>query len=196
MEKLAPIDYPIHSLLVRRWSPTAFSDRPILDEDLQKLFEAARWAPSCFNEQPWNFVYASKENSVEYKKILDCLAEKNQLWAKTAPILVITVARMEFDRNGKSNQWAWYDVGQAVGYLTLQAMSLGIYCHQMAGFSKVSAKEILQIPKGFEPVSAVALGYIGDPDILPEDLRIRNNAPRFRKKQKEFIFKGSFGKKT
>lgn len=192
MEKLAPIDYPIHPLLTKRWSPIAFSDQTISDEEMQQLFEAARWAPSCFNEQPWNFVFASKKNIEYYKNILDCLSEKNQIWAKTAPILMITIAKLDFDHNGKPNRWSWYDVGQAMSHLTFQAMSMGIYCHQMAGFSKSSAKGSLNIPEGFEPISAVALGYIGDQSVLPEDLQIRNNAPRFRKKQDEFIFKGNY----
>ena len=194
MEKLAPLNYPIHSILEKRWSPIAFSNQTISDEDLQQLFEAARWAPSCFNEQPWNFVFAIKKNIEDYENILNCLSEKNQIWAKTAPILMITVAKMEFDHNGKPNRWSWYDVGRAMSYLTFQAMSMGIYCHQMAGFSKSSTKESLNIPEGFEPVSAVALGYIDDQIILPEDLQIRNNAPRFRKKQDEFAFNGNFGK--
>ena len=196
MEKIAPVDYPVHKLIRQRWSPRAFSDKTISNENLNSLFEAARWAPSSFNEQPWFFSYARKEDSTKFKLILNCLSEKNQLWAKTAPLLMVTIAKTAFDHNGKPNPHAWHDVGQAISSFTLQAMSLGIYCHQMAGFSRSQISDNLQIPNGFEPVSAVAIGYLGDSDNLTEDQQIRERVPRFRKKQTEFVFSGIFPKKS
>jgi len=196
VEKLAPVDYPVHTIIKQRWSPQAFSDKTISEKNLQSLFEAARWAPSCFNEQPWLFIYARKEDRSKFNKILNCLSEKNQLWAKTAPLLMVTIAKTEFDHNGKPNRHAWHDVGQAISYLTFQAISMGIYCHQMAGFSRSHIIDSLEIPDGFEPVSAVAVGYLGDSDDLTEDQQIRERVPRFRKKQTKFVFKGKFPQKS
>ena len=194
MIKKAPADYPLHELIQNRWSPRAFSQQPISTDHLHILFEAARWAPSSNNEQPWLFVYASKEEPAEFETILHCLKESNQFWARTAPVLVITAAKTLFDQNGKPNRHAWYDVGQAISYLTLQAMALGIYCHQMGGFFPALAQKTLNIPADYEPVTAIALGYPGDLVILSDELRIRETAPRFRRKQTEFVFRGQYKK--
>ncbi len=194
MIKKAPADYQIHELIQDRWSPRAFSARAITAGDLTILFEAARWAPSSNNEQPWLFIYATQETPEEYATILRCLRESNQLWARTAPVLIITAAKTTFDQTGKPNRHAWYDVGQAVSYLTIQAMSLGIYCHQMAGFFPAQAQESLNIPIVYEPVTAIALGYPDEPTLLSEELRIRETAPRFRHKQTQFVFYGKFSR--
>src|SRR2546425_12923585 len=117
MEKPAPTEYPITEILRRRWSPRAFSDRIVEPEKLQSLFEAARWAPSSFNEQPWYFVMATKEKPEEHARLLSCLAESNQRWARRAPVLMVSVAKLNFDRTGKPNRHAFYDVGMAAGKL-------------------------------------------------------------------------------
>src|SRR5213078_4673493 len=135
MEKPAPTDYPIEEILQRRWSPRAFSDRMVESEKLQSLFEAARWAPSTFNEQPWAFIVATKQNLEEHARLLSCLAEKNQQWARLAPVLMVSVAKLNFDKNGKPNRHAFHDVGLAVGTMIVQATSLDLFVHQMAGFA-------------------------------------------------------------
>jgi nitroreductase len=192
VEKIAPADYPVLDLIARRWSPRAFSNRSVSEDDLHRLFEAARWAPSNYNEQPYRFFYATKADTEFYHLILSCLSEKNQSWARTAPVLLITAAKLTFDHNGKPNRHAWYDVGQAVSYLTFQAMSMGIFVHQMAGFSATHAREVLNLPQEIEPVTAVAIGYPGDPDELPEKYQIKERAPRFRHRQDEFVLTGKY----
>jgi len=134
MQKPAINQYPIHDLLRRRWSPRAFSSQPVEVEKIQSLFEAARWASSCFNEQPWNFILATVEHPTAHQKLVSCLKEGNQAWAKQAPLLVLTVANMTFVQNGKPNPHAFHDIGLAVGNLVVQATALGLVLHQMAAF--------------------------------------------------------------
>ena len=194
MEKLAVTQYPIHDLLGRRWSPRAFSERPVEPEELRSLLEAARWAPSSYNEQPWSFLVATKESPVEYDRLLSCLIEGNQRWAKTAPVLMLSVAKLRFDHNGALNRHAFHDVGLAVENLIVQATALGLAAHQMAGFEVEKARELYRIPEGHDPVAAIALGYPGDPESLPERLRERELAPRTRKPPEKFVFSGEWGK--
>lgn len=186
--------YPIHYLLRRRWSPRAFSDQIIEPQKMQSLFEAARWAPSSFNEQPWYFIVATKRNRKAYRRLLDCLGEKNQRWAQTAPVLMLSVARLRFAKNDKPNRHALHDVGLAIQNLILQATSLNIYAHQMAGFDVDQARRAFDIPDGFEPVAAVALGYRGDGNELPEGLDELDFEKRSRKKLQEFVFTDAWGK--
>ncbi len=193
IEKLAETKHPIHDLLRRRWSPRAFADRAVEPEKLRILLEAARWAPSSFNEQPWSFIVATHENRVEYERLLSCLVEGNQRWAKTAPVLMLSVAKLAFERTGKPNRHAFHDVGLAVENLVIQATALGLIVHQMAGFDVEKAREQFQIPEGVEPVAAIALGYPGDLENLPEPLRERERAPRTRKPLEEFVFSGHWG---
>ncbi len=193
MEKLADTDHPIHELLRRRWSPRAFAPRPVEPEKLRSLLEAARWAPSSFNEQPWTFLAATKENAAEFERLLSCLVEGNQKWAREAPVLMISVAAHYFERNHKPNRHAFHDVGLAVENLVIQATALGLAVHQMAGFSPERARELYEIPKESEAVAAIALGYPGHPESLPEGLRAREAAPRTRKPIKDFVFTGRWG---
>lgn len=193
MEKLAETKHPIHDLLRRRWSPRAFSDRAVEPEKLRSLLEAARWAPSSYNEQPWSFIAATKENSAEYERLLSCLVEGNQQWGKTAPVLMLSVAKLCFERNGKPNRHAFHDVGLAAENLVIQAMALGLFVHQMAGFHVEKARELFRIPEGYEPVAAIAVGYAGDPETLPEPLRERELAPSTRKPLEQFVFTGHWG---
>jgi len=145
-EKAASTEYPVIDLLKNRWSPRAFSSNPIEDEKIMSLLEATRWAPSCFNEQPWNFILFKNENHEEFNKIIDVLSPGNQLWAKNAPLIMLSVAKINFEQNRKSNRHALHDVGSAVTNLTIQATSMGLYVHQMAGFDSEKAKNFSTFP--------------------------------------------------
>ncbi len=192
MEKLAPVDHPIQYLLRRRWSPRAFSGQEIAKESLLSLLEAARWAPSCYNEQPWSFLVATKENPEEYERLLGCLVEFNQSWAKTAPVLMISVAKLAFDKDGKPNRHAFHDVGLAVENMVIQATDMGIFVHQMAGFDVDKTRGAFGIPASHEPVAAIALGYPGDPEVLDAGTRHRESAARERKPLSSFVFTGKW----
>jgi nitroreductase len=193
MEHSADTDHPIHELLRRRWSPRAFADRPVEPEKLRSLLEAARWAPSCYNAQPWRFIVATRDKPTEYERLLGCLIEFNQGWARQAPVLMLTVAQMRFEHNGKDNVHAWHDVGLATANLLVQATALGLYAHAMAGFDANQARARFNIPAGYEPVAAIAIGYLGDPATLPEELGKREHAPRQRKPLSEWVFSGKWG---
>ncbi|NEQ38395.1 MAG: nitroreductase family protein [Okeania sp. SIO3I5] len=194
MEKPTDNQYPINDLLKKRWSSLAFIDKKVEAEVLLSLLEAARWSPSSFNEQPWSFIVATKENPAEYDRLLSCLAEGNQPWASLAPVLMLSVAKLSFDRNNKPNRHAFHDVGLAVASLTFQATEMGLRVRQMAGFDVDKARELYKISEQYEPVTAIALGYPGEPDILPESLRERELSPRSRKPISSFVFTGEFGK--
>lgn len=193
MEKPADTKFPIHDLLKQRWSPLAFSSQPIEKERLKSLLEAASWAASSYNEQPWHFIVATKDNPEEFNRLLSCLAEGNQVWAKNAPVLMISVAKLYFEKNGTDNRHALHDVGAAVSNLAIQATSLGLFIHQMAGFDVAKAKELYSIPQKYEPVAAIAIGYPGDPEILPEQYQQRQFSPRQRKPIQTFVFTGGWG---
>jgi len=193
MEKPAQTDYPILELLKRRWSPRAFSDRMVEPEKLLSLFEAARWAPSSFNEQPWYFVLATREKPEEHAQLLSCLVEKNQEWACLAPVLVVSVAKLRFDRTGKPNRHAFHDLGMAMGNLLIQATALDLCVHQMAGFSPEKVEELYHIPREFEAVTAIAIGYAGDVEALLESFRASELGPRSRKPIQSFVFEGQWG---
>lgn len=193
MEKPAETQYPIHDLLRRRWSPRAFSDQPVSHEHLRSLFEAARWAPSSSNEQPWNFLVATKDTPNEYDRLLSCLVDSNQVWARLAPVLAVSVARMVFADEGETNRHALHDVGLCMENLIVQATALGLMVHPMAGFHVEKVREFFELPADHEPVAAMAIGYPGDPEILPEKLRRRERAPRSRKRIEEFVFTGRWG---
>jgi nitroreductase len=193
MEKPAETQYPIEEILRRRWSPRAFSDRPVEPEKLQSLFEAARWAPSCFNEQPWSFIVASKQKPDEHARLLSCLVEGNQRWASKAPVLMVSVAKLNFDKTGKPNRHAFHDVGLAMGNMLVQATALGLFVHQMAGFSPEKVREIYGVPDGFEPVAAMAIGYGLALDELPEGSREFELGARSRKPVSSFVFEDHWG---
>jgi len=193
MEKPAETAYPIHDLLRRRWSPRAFSERPVERDKLQSLFEAARWAPSSNNEQPWSFVMATKDDEAGYRRLFHCLKEGNKKWAVTAPVLALSVARLAFEDDGTPNRHAFHDTGMAVFSLVVQATALGLFVHQMAGYDVEKARKDLRIPKGHDPVAMLAIGYPGDPDQLPEPYRTREFHQRERKSIREFIFSAEWG---
>ncbi len=194
MEKLAASDHPIHEVIRSRWSPRAFSKKPVPADALKSLFEAARWAASSYNDQPWAYVVATREDTENFNKLLSVLMEGNQIWAKNAPVLALAVARLNFHHNGSPNRVAVYDVGAASANLTFEATSRGLAVHQMAGFYPDKAREVFQIPAGWEPIAALAIGYPGDAEGLPEKLRQAEVAPRSRKPLSEFVMTGTWGK--
>jgi len=193
MRKPAATTYPIHLLIAERWSPRAFADRPVEEGMLHRLFEAARWAPSSFNEQPWSFIVAMRTDEEAHAAIASCLSEGNRAWAEKAPVLMISVAKLRFEHNDKPNRHAYYDVGQAVAMLSVQATDLELVLHQMAGFDRDKAREVLEIPEDHDPVTAIALGFPGDPEKLPADLQKREYAPRERDGFDQFVWTGVFG---
>jgi nitroreductase len=193
MEKPAETQYPIHEFLQRRWSPRAFSSQPVSPELLRSLLEAARWAPSSNNEQPWNFLIATKLDQTDYERLLSCLRNTNQMWAQLAPVLMMSVAKLVFTDGGEPNHHAFHDVGLAVGSLLVQATSLGLMVHQMAGIFPEKVRELYGLPAEYEAVAAIAIGYPGDPATLPERFRQRELATRSRKPIADFAFSGHWG---
>ncbi|HEY7156001.1 MAG TPA: nitroreductase family protein [Gemmataceae bacterium] len=191
--KQATPDHPIHELLARRWSPYAFADRPVSEDDLRSLFEAARWAASSYNEQPWAYLVATKANATEFERLLSCLVEGNQVWAKAAPVLALGCTNLHFALNGKPNAAAVHDLGLASATLTLEATARGLFVHQMIGILPDKARELYRIPEGVQPLTGLAIGYPADPGALPEKLRERDLAPRRRKPLAEFVFDGKWG---
>ena len=193
IEKTAETLAPIHELIRRRWSPRAFLDLPVEPDNLLSLFEAARWAASASNEQPWAFLVASQQDPKNYQDMLSVLVDFNRGWAVKAPVLILTLAHTVFEKDGKPNRYAFYDLGQAAAHLTLQATAMGLSTHQMAGFSVEAARELFAVPAGWEPASVIALGYAGDPESLNETLRQREVAQRRRKPLETFVFSGTWG---
>jgi nitroreductase len=193
MENPAINEHEIHALLRQRWSPRAFSDKPVPEKILQSLFEAARWAASSYNEQPWTYIVGVKaEDPAEFDRIASTLYPPNS-WAKAAPVLAISVAKLKFSHDGSPNRVALHDVGAASAMLTIEATSQGLFVHQMGGFDGKKAKEIFGIPDDYEPAAALAIGYPGNPDSLVGPLKERELAPRTRKKIEEFVFRGKWG---
>jgi nitroreductase len=184
----------IQELLEKRFSPYAFSSRPVEAEKLRKLFEAARTTPSSYNEQPWRFVVAAQQDREAFARLLETLTERNREWARHAPVLVLSVAKLDFTHDGLLNRHAWYDVGQAAAYLTLQATELGLYVHQMAGFDVRKARQLLGIPAGYEPATMMAVGYLDDFESMQEVPRQHDRPRRGRKPLESLLFGGSWGK--
>ena len=192
MKKVTPNKYPINDLVKKRWSPRAFSEKQIEEEKLASLFEAARWAPSAFNEQPWRFIIGQK-GSETYDKILQSLVEWNQQWAGKSPVLVLNIASKNFSHNSKTNATAQYDLGQAVAFMIIEAVNQGLVSHEMSGFDAEEAARLLQIPEDFQAVSVTAFGYYGDASLLPEDMLQSEMEDRKRKNLNEIVFTGRFG---
>lgn len=184
----------IHDLMQNRWSPRAFAaDRPVEDDQVSALLEAARWAPSCMNEQPWRFVVCVKRNEpTAWQNLLAGLAEKNQLWAQHAPVLLLAVAMNEFSQNGKANRWAAYDTGAACLSLCLQATALGLVSHQMGGFDAEHCRQSFSLPADCTPLSVIAIGYQAEADQLDEEMKQRELAERTRASLDERFFLGGW----
>ena len=191
--KNAATDHPILKLLAERWSPYGFDDRLVPEADLRSLFEAARWSASSYSEQPWNYLVATKENPHEFGRLLSCLVEANQAWAKTAPVLVLGVVSLRFARNKEDNRAAVHDLGMAAGNLVMEATARGLSVHQMIGILPDKAREVYQIPEHFEAWTAMAIGYKADPATMPAALKERDLTPRQRKRLSKFVFTGQWG---
>jgi nitroreductase len=193
MDKLASTDHPIHQALAARWSPYGFADRPVAVADLCSLLEAARWAASGFNEQPWRFIVATREDTVEFERVLSCLVEANRAWAGAAAVLTLNVVAENYVRNGKPNGSALHDLGQAAANLSIEAAVRGISVHQMGGILPDRARELYAIPAGCRAVTGMAIGYAADPAELPAELAQRDTAARTRHPLAEFVFSGAWG---
>ena len=192
MKKSTKIERPILELIKQRRSRRAYDDKLVEVEKIQAMFEAARWAPSSSNEQPWTYLYATKEQVELYQKIFDSLMDGNKIWVARAPLLIVAMVRKNFIRNDKPNGSAKYDLGAANAFLSLQATQLGLNVHQMGGFDKEMAQTLLNIPSNYEPVVILAAGYLGDVETLPESLKERELALRERYTQEAFVTNKEF----
>ena len=191
--KEARPDHPIHPLLAERWSPYVFDPRPVEPEKLRSCLEAARWAASSYNEQPWFFLLATRDDEDELGRMLGCLVEANQEWAQDAGALLITVVKRRFARNQKPNRVAEHDLGLAAGNLCLQATALGLAVHQMQGIEIEKAREVYGVPEDHDPCTGIAIGYAGDPaHARTEKLAERDRAPRDRRPLRELVFRGTW----
>ena len=184
--------FPIHDLLAERWSGRAFAPEALSAVEQGSLLEAARWAPSSMNEQPWRWIVGPREEPEVFGRLLACLAETNRIWCQDAGFLALVVAKLNFDRNGKPNRHAFHDVGLSVGQVLIQAVALGLIAHPMGGFDATIARDTLGIPEGYEPVVALAVGRPGDPSRLPEKQRAQEAAPRSRRPLEEIAALGHF----
>jgi nitroreductase len=185
--KHGPADSGVEELILKRWSPRTFADKPVSPADLTKIFTAAGWAASSSNEQPWRFL-VGHQGDPTFAKILDALVEFNQMWAKGAAVLVLSVGKKTFTKNGSPNGWALHDVGAASATMALQAVALGIHTHGMAGFDKDKARANFAIPEDFEPGAVWAMGYLGELSALPENFQAMEQTPRVRKSLDEYVF--------
>lgn len=191
MEKPAITALDIHPVIKNRWSPRSFSDKAVSSEQLQRILEAARWAPSSFNEQPWRFIVGIKGDET-YSKLYDCLVEFNQIWAGNAPVLVLAIGK-KTSAKGEENTVYQYDVGQSMAYITLQAEAEGLKSHQMGGFSKTKARDLFNIPEDFNPMVMSAIGYQDEPEKLKPDFANMEKQPRARKPLSELVFSKKHG---
>lgn len=188
MIKKARTDHPVQDEIASRWSPYGFSAQPVSSEELCSLFEAARWAASSYNEQPWSYLVAVRDDKEEYEKALSCLSEANRQWASIAPVLGFAVAHLRFSRNGRPNRVALHDVGMASANLCLEAAARRISIHQMAGILPERVREIYRVPPDHEVVSGLAIGYAAGPEQLADPYKQRDLAPRSRKPLSQFVF--------
>jgi nitroreductase len=181
----------ILEIIQERWSPYAFSSAPVEDFKLKAMFEAAGYAPSSNNEQPWMFVYATQQDKKVFEEYLGFLTDSNKVWAKYAYALVISLARTRFTYKGRPNRHAFHDTGMAVSNLLLQALALDVYVHQMGGFSTEKVREYLNLTDDIEPVAMMAVGYLGDGELLPPELLKRDEKRSSRKSVNEYVFRNS-----
>lgn len=177
----------VHEPILQRWSPRAFTDRTVSASDMKKLFEAARWAASSFNEQPWRFIVGRKGDPT-YNKIFESLATPNQAWANNAPVLMLSVGKKTFTQNGSPNHYALHDTGAATANLALQATTLGFHIHSMGGFDRDKIRAAFKIPEDFEIGAVTAIGYLGNVDALPDSFKAAETSARNRKPLSEFVF--------
>jgi len=193
--KTAETAYPINPLLAERWSPRAFEDRPVEADKLGALFEAARWAPSSANLQPWAFLVARREDEAAFAALSSALLPGNQRWATSAPVLLAVTHHTVMVRGDqrRPSPTSAYDAGLAMGQLGVQATAIGLHVHQMAGFDTQILRTAIGLPEDWSPVAMAAIGYLGRPEQLPQDLAEREVAPRTRKPLSEIVYSGAFG---
>ena len=193
--KPATTSVKVHDIIQDRWSPRAFdANQLVKHEDLLALLEAARWAPSCFNDQPWRFVVCNKAtDEISWQTALDVVVEKNRQWAKNAPLLILAVAMENFNHNGQANRWAMYDTGAASANLCIQATALGLIVHQMGGFDAKKAHEVFNLPDDCMPMAMLAVGYQANVEVLDEDFKEAELAERSRKELGERFYSGLWG---
>jgi nitroreductase len=189
IEKLkhAPTVPGVTDVIFSRWSPRAYANKEVSSTDLKKIFESARWAASSFNEQPWRF-FVGRRGDATYQKIFDALVEFNQSWAKSAPVLILSVASKKFAHNGSPNYYALHDTGAATATLSLAATALGMHTHSMAGFHQEKARKAFNVPEDYDIGAVTALGYLGDPETLSEQMKKNEESPRHRKELNHFVF--------
>lgn len=192
ISKSNQVEYPVADIIEKRRSRRAYAAQPIEPEKIKSLFEAARWAPSSMNEQPWAYIYATKDQADLWNKLLDLLNESNRVWAQHAPLLILSLSRKAHLRNGANNALARYDTGSANALLSIQATQVGLNVHQMGGYDRQKAIDSLHIPEAYEPIVVMAIGYPGDPESLSENLKLREEAPRERYTQEFFVMNKSF----
>lgn len=191
-QKSSEFESTVLDVIQNRRSLRAYADKPVEDEKITALFEAARWAPSSVNEQPWLYVYATKEDAELWSGIFETLNDSNKVWVEKAPLLIASFIRKNFSRNDRPNLAARYDLGAANAFLSLQATHLGLNVHQMGGFNTERLKVNLNVPDTLEPVIVMAVGYPGHAEILPDNLKLRELAPRERYRQQEFVKNAPF----
>lgn len=193
MKKEAPTDHPVHALVSGRWSPYWFDDREVAPDDLRSILEAARWAPSSYNEQPWSYLVATRNQPEPFGRMIECLVEGNRTWAASAAVLMIGIIARNHARNGAPNRACEHDLGLAAATLTFEASARGISVHQMSGILPEQVHDTYGVPDTHTPLTAIALGYCAPPDQLPERYCDRQHRARERRALDEFVFAGRWG---
>ncbi len=192
MDKPAITTRNIHPLIKQRWSPRSLNPQSLEKDKLQRIFEAARWAPSSFNEQPWRFIVGIKGDAT-WQKMYDALVEFNQIWAKNAPVLVLNLGKKTVSKNGQANASFQYDVGQAMAYITFQAEAEGLVVHQMGGFNREAVKKAFAVPEDYSVLTVCSIATQNSPDKLPPNFEKMERAPRERKPLEELVYTEAFG---
>lgn len=192
-DKPAPTDHPVHPLIRDRWSPRSFAGRPVEPEKISSILEAGRWAASCFNWQPWHFLVATPDDEAGFERMLECLIPFNRTWAQTAPLLMLSFASQVVAETGDPQPHGWHDVGLASAQMALQATHLGLMAHIASGIEVETIRKNYEIPGDVDPVTTIAIGYVGDPSALPEKMALREHDPRERKPLKDYVFSGQWG---
>ena len=192
MSVSSEFEHEVLDVIQQRRSLRAYADRPVEQSKIHSLFEAARWAPSSVNEQPWRYIYATSDQSDLWRRIFVSLNEGNKIWVEHAPLLIASFTKRTFTRNDQPNNYSFYDLGAANAFLALQATALGLQLHQLGGYNSSVLRENLSVPDAYQPGAVLAVGYPGDPEALPENLKARELAPRLRNRHGDFVLNSVF----
>ena len=192
MEKTTELEAAVMDQIKDRKSLRSYLSKPVEPGKIKSLFEAARWAPSAMNDQPWTYIFATKDQGELWGKLHSVLNDGNKLWSGNAPLLILSMARNTYRNYGTPNSMALYDLGAANAFLSLQATDLGLNAHQIGGYNREKARELLSITDSYDLGVIIAVGYPGGPELLPEALRVRELSPRYRFSQKEFVHSKGF----